>query len=97
MTMTAVYRKKDDLLVRRIAGETLIVPIRGKLADMQRIFALNPVAEFVWEQLDGKRDLDAIRAAIVAGFAVETARAEADLRELVTQLVEADLVGRVVP
>jgi hypothetical protein len=92
-----IYRRKNDLLVRRIAGETLIVPIRGKLADMQRIFTLNPVAEFVWEQLDGRKDLEAIRAAVMAGFDVDEARAEADLRELVSQLVEADLVESAAP
>jgi hypothetical protein len=95
--MAAIYRKKEDLLVRRIAGETLIVPIRGKLADMQRLFTLNPVAEFVWEQLDGRKDLDAIRAAIVAGFDVDEARAAADLHELVMQLVDAELVEHAVP
>ncbi len=95
--MAATYRKKENLLVRRIAGETLIVPIRGKLADMQRIFTLNPVAEFVWEQLDGRKDFDALRAAVVAGFDVDEARADADLCELVTQLVDAELVESVAP
>ena len=93
--MTSLYRKKDDLLVRRIAGETLIVPIRGKLADMQQIFTLNPVAEFVWEQIDGLRDLETIRAAVIDGFDVDDARAEADLRELVAQFLEAGLLEQV--
>jgi hypothetical protein len=46
-----VYRKKKDLVTREIAGETLIVPTRGNLADMQRIFALNGVAGFIWQHL----------------------------------------------
>jgi hypothetical protein len=50
-----VYRKKKDLVTREIAGETLIVPTRGNLADMQRIFALDGVAAFIWQHLERER------------------------------------------
>ena len=55
-----IYRKKKNFVTREVAGETLIVPLRGKLADMQRIFALDAVAAFIWQNLDGQQDLDRI-------------------------------------
>ena len=90
--MNTVHRKQEDLLTRKIAGETIVVPIRGKLADMQSIYALNPVAEFVWEQLDGSRSLDEIAGAVVNQFDVGKEQAQSDVREFVSELAAAGLV-----
>lgn len=90
--MITVYRKKDDLLTRRIAGETIVVPIRGKLADMQSIYAMNPVAEFVWERLDGRRSLDEISDEVVNHFSVSREQAGSDVREFVSELAAAGLI-----
>jgi len=90
--MSTVYRKKDDLLARRIAGETIIVPIRGKLADMQNIFALNPVGELIWELLDGSRNVGQIGAAVVDEFDVDADSASNDVAAFVACLLEAVLI-----
>ena len=37
------YRRQDDIVSRHIAGETILVPVTARLADMQRIYALNAV------------------------------------------------------
>jgi hypothetical protein len=93
--MASVYRKKDDLLTRRIAGETLVVPIRGKLADMQSIFALSEVGEFVWERLDGKTNVEAILDAVVEQFEVDEGQVQADVAEFLGELFAAGLIERV--
>jgi len=86
------YRKSDDLVTREIAGETLLVPIRNTLASLQQIFALNPVASFVWGQLDGTRSLGAIHQDIVARFSTTPEEARSDLLEFVDALAAAELI-----
>lgn len=90
--MTLAYRQSPDLLARRIAGETIVVPIRGKLADMQRIFALNEVGEFVWHQIDGRRTVAEIGDAVSAEFDIERAQAEADMQAFLEELRTAELI-----
>jgi hypothetical protein len=90
--MNAVPRKRDDLLTRQIAGETIVVPIRGKLADMQRIFAMNPVAEFVWDRIDGLKNVEQISGEVSDHFDVSEAQARSDVLEFVSELAEAGLV-----
>lgn len=90
-----VYKKRDDVVSRDIAGETILVPIRGKLADMQRIFALNPVAEYIWEHLNGEQTLEEIKTDIIKNFKVEEKQAENDLHEFIDELIEADLIAGV--
>lgn len=87
-----VYSRADDVIQRQIAGETLLVPIRGQLALLDRIFALNPVAAFIWEQLDGRRSLGDIRQGILEKFDVPPETAEGDLREFIDVLRQANLI-----
>ena len=87
-----VFRKHERVVTRQIAGETLLVPVRGKLVDMQKIFSLDPVAAFVWEHLDGSRTLADVRDAVLDAFDVEQERAEADIQEFVAELVAAELI-----
>jgi hypothetical protein len=88
-------RKRDDAVQRTIAGEALLIPVKGKLADLQKLFALNPVAEFIWQRLDGTRTLADVADAITAEFDVGAEEARADLDGFVRELIEADLVEEV--
>jgi hypothetical protein len=95
MALETVYRRSSDLIERRVLDDRLLVPIRGELADLQRIFALNPAAQHIWSQLDGERDLAAVRDSLVVRFEVEPAQAEADLVDFIVQLSAAGLISEV--
>jgi hypothetical protein len=86
------YRKNEDVIARQIAGETLLVPIRGDLAGIQRIFALDKVAEYIWQQLDAETTLEAIRDGVLANFDVGMEQAEADIERFIAELLEAGLI-----
>ncbi|OGW55348.1 MAG: hypothetical protein A2Y81_00835 [Nitrospirae bacterium RBG_13_43_8] len=86
-----VFKKNKDIVSRRIADELFLVPVRGNLADMQKIFTLNPVAEYIWQELDNN-NLGDICDGVISAFEVEKPRAESDIREFVTELLDADLI-----
>ena len=90
--MNTKYRKKENIVTRSIAGETLLVPIYGELANMERIFTLDPVAAFIWEQLDGSKSLKDIRDGVLYKFDVGKEQVEADIAEFIDELLEADLI-----
>jgi hypothetical protein len=95
MIIEKIYRKKDEIVARKIADETILVPIRGKLADMQRIFSLNPVAEFIWAQLEQETPVDKILSLMINEFDVEEKKAEEDLFELINDLLSENLIEKV--
>jgi hypothetical protein len=95
--LNCIFRKRGEIVARCIAGETILVPVRGKLADMQRIFSLSPVAAFLWEQIDGTQDLEVILSKVIEDFEVEREDAATDLRDFITELLEAGLIEEVVP
>lgn len=87
-----VFAKNKDIVTRKITGELFIVPVRGKLADMQKIFTLNPVAEYIWLSLDGKTSIEDIRKGIISTYKVEEEQADSDIMDFITELLEADLI-----
>ena len=89
---SSVYRKQEEIVTREIAGETLLVPIRSNLADMQRIFGLNAVGEYIWQRLDGRCSLAEIENEILDNFDVTGEQAKTDIREFIGQLLEADII-----
>jgi hypothetical protein len=91
--LEAVYAKEKDIVTRSVAGETILVPIRGRLADMQRLFALDDVGAFVWRRLEGRQTLGSICEGVVEEYAVDFHQAAADVREFVAQLLSAGLVA----
>ena len=87
-----IFLKNKELVTRKITGELFIVPVRGKLADMQRIFTLNPVAEFIWNSLDGKTNIGNIRQSILSNYEVNEQAVDSDILDFIKELLEADLI-----
>jgi hypothetical protein len=88
---TAVVERASDVVQRTVAGEAFLVPVRGRLADLQELFVLNEVGSWIWERLDGRTSQEAITESLTAEFGVEAAQARRDLEEFLEQLVSAGL------
>jgi hypothetical protein len=82
----------DQVVVRDIAGETLLIPIRSNVAQLDSVFVLNETGKFIWEHLDGTQSLHGIVTLVCDTFEVENTEAEADVDEFVGLLASAGLV-----
>ena len=87
-----MYHKNEEVIRREIAGEVILVPVTGNLADLNRLYVLNPVADLAWSAFDSVTDQPEITSRIVAAFEVEQQVAEADLEALCQSLCELDLI-----
>lgn len=90
--LKTAYRRRSDVVKRRIAGETLLIPIRGEIANMEILFVLDPTAEFIWDRLDGTRTGGDILQAVVESFDVEAQTAGNDLAGFIAELEKAQIV-----
>jgi hypothetical protein len=90
--LDSIPARTPDIVPRKIAGDTILVPVRGELAEMQQLFVLDEVAEFVWGELNGSRPVSEIVAGVVAGFDVDEETASADVIEFLAELCEVGLV-----
>jgi len=81
-----IYRRNDNFVFRRIEGETVLVPIRDNVGDLDCIYSLNTVGALVWEHLDGSQDLDAIKNRITAEYDIADDKAETDLLSFINEM-----------
>ncbi len=86
------YRKRNDIVTRKVAGEVLLVPVSGKMADLQHVFTLNAVGELLWDLLDGRHRTADLQAAVLSKFAVDEATASQDVQEFLAALAKQGLV-----
>ena len=92
-TMSRIYIREENSVSREIAGETILVPIRGSLADMEQIFTLNPVGAHIWNQLDGNMELDSILESVLENFDTSRQEAQNDILEFISQITDSGLAA----
>lgn len=90
--LIAVYERSDSLVTRDLAGEKIIVPVRGKVGDLNSIFTLNAVANDIWALLDGKRMVAEIVEQLVQEYDVDPSTLASDVCRVLDELSSEGLV-----
>ncbi len=88
-----IYKKTEDIVTRSIAGETILVPVRAHVADLNAVYTLNEVGSRAWQLIDGKTSLSSIVQTLVMEYEVESGTVEQDIGELIDSLHEAGLIA----
>lgn len=88
----ASYRRKGEYVARLIAGETIVVPIRGQVGDLESIYSLNEVGSVLWKMVDGQTPVSSMIEAVCREFDVTPEQAEKDTVEFLKGLETAGLV-----
>jgi len=86
------YRKRPDVVSRRIAGEAVLVPVRSQVAEIDSLFTLNEMGSLVWDLLDGERTVSQIAEVICESHEVTAEEATRDLLEFLAALESAGLI-----
>lgn len=81
-----VYDKDESVVSRTIDDETILVPIRHDVGDLESIFTLNEVGARIWDLIDGVRPVGAIAKVLALEFKVDSEEAEKDAFEFCRQL-----------
>lgn len=89
-----VFRRLPDVVVRQVGLESILVPIRHNVGDLDFVYTLSPVAARIWALLDGTRSVSEIVEAVCAEYEVERELAMSDAAELLGDLQEAALVSQ---
>ncbi len=82
---------------RQIAGDTILVAVRGELARLERIFVLNTVGKHIWSTLDGEKTVADVTAGVCEAFETDHATALDDVSEFLADLEDAGLASVVHP
>jgi hypothetical protein len=93
IALGAVVRS-EEVVARRIGGETVLVPISSGVADMEAIYTLDEVGSCIWEAIGVGADEEAIVGGLTREYDVNAEEARRDVREFIAELEAARLVCR---
>jgi hypothetical protein len=87
-----IYIRSKAVVSRCIAGETLIVPVRGRVGDLASIYSFNATGTLLWESLESPQNLAGLIDAVQREYAVEHEQAERDVRQFLQDTTSVGLV-----
>jgi hypothetical protein len=91
-TLDTCFTKERELVSRNVAGETIIVPIKGHVGDLDGVFTLNELGAMIWELINGQTTGRELAEAVRNEYDVEAAEAEKDVVDFLRSLENAGLV-----
>lgn len=86
ISVSSIPSHSPRVVFRRINDECLLIPLTDNIADMDSLYRLNETGVFIWEAIDGKRDIRDITARMAEEFDVGTDEAENDILEFLEQV-----------
>jgi Coenzyme PQQ synthesis protein D (PqqD) len=84
-----------SFVTRQIAGETLIMPVAGRVVDLESLYVLNEVGSRIWQLVGSPTTADRIAEVIAQEFEVPAERAAEDVGEFLAALDARGLIRSV--
>jgi hypothetical protein len=89
---SAKFVRSSKVVSRKIAGETLVVPVRGGVGDLDSIFSFNPLGSELWSLLQTRTSLEEMAEWVERSYEVTFEQALADIQAFMDELRQAGLV-----
>jgi hypothetical protein len=93
MMIVLTPKKADGFVSRTIAGDVIIVPVRGGVGDLDAIFTLNSVGATIWNLIDGVTPIERLAAAVSNEYEVSESAAQGDVATFVQLLIGKGLLA----
>ncbi|HWZ76785.1 MAG TPA: PqqD family protein [Candidatus Sulfotelmatobacter sp.] len=84
--------RSQSVVARVVAGETLIVPIRGRVGDLASIYSFNGTGTLIWKLLESSKTVSQLAVAVAQEYDVDPSQAERDVASFVGEMKAVGLV-----
>ena len=85
-------RIKDNLMLRKIAGQWIVIPMGDMVVRFNGIISLNETSAFLWRRLEEGQSQDMLLQSLRAEYDVEQDVAAQDIQEFLTELASKGLL-----
>jgi hypothetical protein len=75
-----------------VAGETLIVPVRGKVGDLASIYSFNETGSLIWRLLDAPRTVGEVVGAVAEEYQVDPEQVRQDVLRFMGEMRGVGLI-----
>jgi len=84
--LKSILSQSQSIVTRKTGNEYVLVPITNNIADMNSVYTLNETGAFIWEQIDGKKDVEEIISALTEEYNIDFDSAKEDVFSFIENL-----------
>ncbi len=84
--LRTVFSHSPDIVTRKTGSEYVLVPVANNIADMNSVYTLNETGAFIWELIDGSRNVEEIINKLVEEYNIDKETATTDVFEFAENL-----------
>jgi hypothetical protein len=93
ITLWSICTPSDDVVVREIEGEVVIIPLIAGIGDADdELYTLNPTGQAIWQKLDGKRTLKEVASLLKDEFNAPDEEIEVDVLGFSKEMVKRGIL-----
>lgn len=82
----------QDMILREIAGEAILIPVGKTALDMHGMISLSESGLMLWKKLKEERSMEELIGAVLEEYEVDRETASADVRAFLEKLKELNLL-----
>ena len=91
--LSKAYEPSEDVVVREIEGEIVIVPLVSGIGDIEdELYTLNDTGRDIWTRLDGTKPLAAVVRELAEEYDAPAGLVEGDVVGLLEELIVRKMV-----
>jgi|WetSurMetagenome_2_1015567.scaffolds.fasta_scaffold480974_2 hypothetical protein len=84
--LKSVLSQSTSVVTRKTGNEYVLVPITNNIADMNSVYTLNETGAFIWEQINGSRNLEEIITNLTNEYDIDMQEAETDVFDFIENM-----------
>jgi len=88
-----IYKKDPSMVCRTIEDESVLVPVGQSTGELKNTYTLNEAGARIWEMLDGKNSLAAIKQQIISEYLVSAEEAEIKILDFMKSLKDIGAIN----
>lgn len=91
--LNKIYGPSEDIVVREIEGEIVIVPLAAGIGDIEdELYTLNETGRAIWDRIDGSRPLAAVIRELASDYDAPGGIVEDDVIGLLQELLARRMI-----
>jgi len=77
--LKSVPSRSPSIVTRKTGNEYVLVPVTNNIADMTSVYTLNETGAFIWELIDGKKNVEELIDAVIDKYDADRETATKDV------------------
>ncbi len=84
--LKSVPSHSPNIVTRKTGNEYVLVPVANNIADMNSVYTLNETGAFIWELIDGRKNIEEIIKSLTEEYDIDYESASEDVLSFINNM-----------